>query len=121
MTDLDVPVPPGFTTTASAYDCDIEETVGDLPETDTDVKLILGDPGRAFALATHPVDGVGLAREEFIVTSHVGSHPLELLKRDEETRFIDTLRTGIAKMAPCSTGGAGRVPLGRSKIGDFRD
>ncbi|WP_254523332.1 pyruvate, water dikinase [Natrinema caseinilyticum] len=79
------------------YEID-EETVDDLPETDTDVNLILGDPGRAFALATTPVDGVGLAREEFIVTSHVGSHPLELLERGEEERFVDALRTGIAKI-----------------------
>lgn len=75
-----------------------EEVVDDLPETDTDVKLILGDPGRAFSLATLPVDGVGLAREEFIVTAHVGSHPLELLERGEQERFIDALRTGIAKI-----------------------
>ncbi|TYL40547.1 phosphoenolpyruvate synthase [Natronococcus pandeyae] len=75
-----------------------EEVVDDLPETDTDVRLILGDPGRAFALADLPVDGVGLAREEFIVTSHVGSHPLELLDRGEEEQFIDALRTGIAKI-----------------------
>jgi len=38
------------------------------------------------------------AREEFIVTSHVGYHPLELLERGEEERFIDALRTGIAKI-----------------------
>ncbi|MDG5817267.1 pyruvate, water dikinase [Natronococcus sp. A-GB7] len=75
-----------------------EEVVDDLPTTDTDVKLILGDPGRAFALANLPVDGVGLAREEFIVTSHVGSHPLELLERGEEEQFVDALRTGIAKI-----------------------
>ena len=75
-----------------------EEVVDELPETDTDVRLILGDPGRAFALADLPVDGVGLAREEFIVTSHVGYHPLELLARGEEERFVDALRTGIAKI-----------------------
>ncbi|RQG95502.1 pyruvate, water dikinase [Natrarchaeobius chitinivorans] len=75
-----------------------EEAVDDLPETDTDVKLILGDPARAFSLANLPVDGVGLAREEFIVTSHVGYHPLELLERGEEERFVDALRTGIAKI-----------------------
>jgi pyruvate, water dikinase len=75
-----------------------EEVVDDLPETDIDVRLILGDPARAFALADLPVDGVGLAREEFIVTSHVGYHPLELLERGEEDRFVDALRTGIAKI-----------------------
>ncbi|WP_459890597.1 pyruvate, water dikinase [Halostagnicola bangensis] len=75
-----------------------EEVVDDLPETDTEVKLILGDPARAFALSNLPVDGVGLAREEFIVTSYVGYHPLELLERGEEERFVDALRTGIAKI-----------------------
>ena len=80
-----------------AYDV-TEEVVEELPETDTDVRLILGDPGRAFALADLPVDGVGLAREEFIVTSHVGYHPRELLARGEEERFVDALRTGIAKI-----------------------
>ncbi|WP_254863071.1 pyruvate, water dikinase [Halovivax gelatinilyticus] len=76
----------------------IEEAVDELPETETDVMLILGDPGRAFALANLPVDGVGLAREEFIVTSHVGYHPLELIERGEQDRFVDALRTGIAKI-----------------------
>ncbi len=75
-----------------------EEVVDEIPETDTEVRLILGDPGRAFSLANLPVDGVGLAREEFIVTSHVGSHPLELLERGEEDRFVDALRTGVAKI-----------------------
>ncbi len=75
-----------------------EEAIDELPETDTEVKLILGDPDRAFSLASLPVDGVGLAREEFIVTAHIGSHPQELLERGEEEQFIDALRTGIAKI-----------------------
>jgi pyruvate, water dikinase len=75
-----------------------EEAIDELPETDAEVKLILGDPDRAFSLASLPVDGVGLAREEFIVTSHVGYHPRELLDRNEEERFVDALRTGIAKI-----------------------
>ncbi|WP_254533805.1 pyruvate, water dikinase [Natrinema gelatinilyticum] len=76
-----------------------EETVSDVPDTDTDVRLILGDPDRAFSLAALPVDGIGLAREEFIVTSQVGAHPLELIARDDAASFIDALRTGIAKIA----------------------
>ena len=82
-----------------ALDFDVdEETLDEIPETETPVRLILGDPGRAFALANLPVDGVGLAREEFIVTTHVGHHPLALLERGEEDRFVDALRTGIAKI-----------------------
>lgn len=75
-----------------------EESIDEIPETDTPIRLILGDPDRAFALADLPVDGVGLAREEFIVTSHVGFHPLELLDRGDEDMFIEALRTGIAKI-----------------------
>ncbi len=75
-----------------------EEALDELPEHETDIRLILGDPGRAFALADLPVNGVGLAREEFIVTSHVGFHPNELLERGEEQTFVDALRTGIAKI-----------------------
>jgi pyruvate,water dikinase len=76
-----------------------EHRPGEVPDTETDVMLVLGDPDRAFALADLPVDGVGLAREEFIVTSHVGAHPLHLLARNEGKRFVDALRTGIAKIA----------------------
>ncbi|MCU4750645.1 pyruvate, water dikinase [Halobacteria archaeon AArc-curdl1] len=103
LSDGDVVTVDCSTDTGRVYDGDVEfdvteETVDELPETDTEVKLILGDPDRAFALAGLPVDGVGLAREEFIVTSHVGYHPLELLERGEEEQFIDALRTGIAKI-----------------------
>jgi pyruvate,water dikinase len=79
---------------------DVEETpVGDLPDTETDVLVNLGDPSRAFSLASLPVDGVGLAREEFIVTTRVGEHPLHLLERGEGERFVEALRAGIARIA----------------------
>ena len=40
--------------------------------------LIVGDPGRAFDLAAIPNQGVGLARAEFIITNHIGIHPMAL-------------------------------------------
>ncbi|MEY7851104.1 pyruvate, water dikinase [Natrarchaeobius sp. A-rgal3] len=98
-----------------------EEEVDDLPETDTAVKLILGDPARAFALADLPVDGVGLAREEFIVTSHVGFHPLELLERGEEERFVDALRTGIAKIGAAFYPDDVRFRLSDFKTDEYRN
>jgi pyruvate,water dikinase len=76
-----------------------EESVSELPDTDTDVMLVLGDPDRAFSLAGLPVDGVGLAREEFIITAHVGAHPLAVIERGDEEQFVTALRTGIAKIA----------------------
>jgi pyruvate, water dikinase len=98
-----------------------EETVIDLPETETDVLFILGDPARAFSLAQLPVDGVGLAREEFIVTVHVGSHPLELIARGEEETFVDALRTGIAKIAAAFYPNRVVVRLSDFKTNEYRN
>jgi pyruvate,water dikinase len=53
---------------------------GQVPRTRTKVMLIVGDPGRAFALAAIPNAGVGLARTEFIVTNHIGIHPMALAR-----------------------------------------
>ena len=49
-----------------------------VPLTRTKIMLILGDPGQAFHLAGIPNEGVGLARIEFIVTNHIGIHPMAL-------------------------------------------
>lgn len=39
----------------------------------------IADPAKAFRTATLPVDGVGLARIEFIITQHIGIHPMALV------------------------------------------
>lgn len=39
----------------------------------------IADPSKAFRTATLPVDGVGLARIEFIITQHIGVHPMALV------------------------------------------
>jgi pyruvate,water dikinase len=49
-----------------------------VPPTRTKIMLIVGDPSRAFALSAIPNAGVGLARMEFIVTNHIGIHPMAL-------------------------------------------
>ena len=51
-----------------------------VPHTRTAVMLIIGDPERAFDLSAIPNAGVGLARMEFIVTSHIGIHPMALAR-----------------------------------------
>ncbi|MFB6203592.1 MAG: phosphoenolpyruvate synthase [Candidatus Nanohaloarchaea archaeon] len=76
-----------------------EEQVDEIPETDTDVMLIMGSPSSAFYAADLPVNGVGLAREEFIISSQVGEHPLSLIEKGEEDRFVEELRSGISKIA----------------------
>ncbi len=54
-----------------------------LPETKTKVMMNVGIPEKAFSQGQLPCDGVGLAREEFIINSHIGIHPLALIYFDE--------------------------------------
>lgn len=49
-----------------------------VPRTHTKIMLTVGDPGQAFKFALIPNSGVGLARTEFIITNHIGIHPLAL-------------------------------------------
>lgn len=57
--------------------------VSKMPRPRTKVMMNLGDPDKAFALCSLPNDGVGLAREEFIISSFIRVHPLALLRFDE--------------------------------------
>ncbi len=85
----------------------------------TKVMMNLGNPDIAFHLSFVPNDGVGLAREEFIISNFIRIHPLALLHfdqvTDQKTRetieemtvgysdkqnfFIDKLAEGVAKIA----------------------
>ena len=51
----------------------------DVPRPATKVMLNVGNPEEAFALSFLPNDGVGLAREEFIISNAIKVHPLALL------------------------------------------
>ncbi len=101
--------------------------VAQLPRTRTKIMMNVGIPETAFAQARIPNDGVGLAREEFIISSHIGIHPKALLEyeqlkarapHDEQIAqiikeidartvgyldkaqfFIDKLASGVAKIA----------------------
>jgi pyruvate,water dikinase len=88
-----------------------------LPE--TEAKLILSDPEKAFQLSLYPNSGVGLLRMEFIITHKIQIHPMALVKfseiQDELVKaeiakltagypsktayFIDRLSQGIATIA----------------------
>jgi pyruvate,water dikinase len=59
--------------------------IGDLPRPKTKIMMNLGSPEHALIYAQIPNDGVGLAREEFIIDAHIKIHPLALLKFDELT------------------------------------
>lgn len=90
-----------------------------LPRTKTKIMMNLGNPEQAFEQSFIPNDGVGLAREEFIINSYIKIHPLALLKfnelKDDEARrvisdltcnwhdkgqyFVDRLAEGIGMIA----------------------
>ena len=76
-----------------------EEDVEPVPETRTKIYMNLGVPNRAEELAKLPVDGIGLMREEFIFASSIREHPLAMIERGEEQKFIDLLSEGISKVA----------------------
>jgi pyruvate, water dikinase len=84
----------------------------------TQVMMNVGDPDHAFAVASLPNDGVGLARLEFIINNHIGIHPMALvryphLQKPEDVKeierrigeedprdfFVRRLAEGIARIA----------------------
>ncbi|MCS7274360.1 MAG: phosphoenolpyruvate synthase, partial [Candidatus Bipolaricaulota bacterium] len=101
--------------------------VAQLPRTRTKIMMNVGIPETAFAQARIPNDGVGLAREEFIISSHIGIHPKALIEyerlkaraahdlqiaqivkqidertvgyTDKAQFFVDKLASGVAKIA----------------------
>jgi pyruvate,water dikinase len=69
-----------------------------MPRTKTKIMMNVGNPEEVFELSFIPNDGVGLAREEFIVTSYIKAHPLALLHYKDltptEKRQIDEITVG---------------------------
>ncbi len=57
--------------------------IHDLKRPQTKIMMNIGSPDHAFHYSMIPNDGVGLAREEFIIDSHIKIHPLALLRFDE--------------------------------------
>lgn len=76
----------------------LQETRLDLLEKPpVSLMINIADPSRAFTLASLPVDGVGLARIEFIITNHIKIHPM-LAAHEHEIKdkyLIDTVRQEI--------------------------
>lgn len=72
-----------------------------------DLMLNVGSPDLAYQYARYPCAGVGLAREEFIITNYIGIHPRALLENkasipgyeDGRTGFVNRLAHGMAKIA----------------------
>jgi pyruvate, water dikinase len=73
-----------------------EVDIGAIPTTRTHVGLNLADPSAAFRFWRLGPDGVGLARMEFVISEHVGAHPLALLdpgrlEDDDERAAVEAL------------------------------
>ncbi|PHS39191.1 MAG: phosphoenolpyruvate synthase [Sulfurovum sp.] len=100
-------------------DFEIKKTdLDSIPETKTKIMMNLGNPDLAFSLSSLPVDGIGLARMEFIITTSIKAHPMAFIhpeKLDDESQekidvltqahenyetfFIQTLSEGVASIA----------------------
>ena len=89
-----------------------------VPATRTKIMLTVGDPSQAFRFSFIPNAGVGLARTEFIVTNHIGVHPMALARfpqlkdqaavrqirerignEDAREFFISRFSEGVARIA----------------------
>ncbi len=57
-----------------------EHDITKIPQTRTKIMVNIASPTIAFENSFLPVAGVGLAREEFIITSSIGMHPMALLE-----------------------------------------
>ncbi|MHA1386182.1 MAG: phosphoenolpyruvate synthase [Candidatus Helarchaeota archaeon] len=59
-----------------------------VPKTKTKILMNVGIPEQAFEQGKLPADGVGLARLEFIINSHIAIHPLALIHYKNLKKFI---------------------------------
>ena len=70
----------------------------------TKVLVVEDNPDLAFGMASLPVDGVGLARMEFIISESIRAHPMALLHPEKvedlaERAEIDEMTKGYASGA----------------------
>jgi len=78
----------------------ITTDLGAMPPAPLKIMMNVGNPERAFDFAMLPNAGVGLARLEMIINSHIGVHPKALLEYDTQDadvkRKIDERMAGYA-------------------------
>jgi len=73
--------------------------LADLPRPRTHMMMNVANPAEAFSLSFLPNDGVGLARLEFIIGTHIRVHPMALLQPEriadpKERREVEQLTRG---------------------------
>ncbi|WP_456342110.1 phosphoenolpyruvate synthase [Thermovibrio sp.] len=74
-----------------------EVDLRELPKPKTPIMFNIATPEGAFDLSFLPNDGVGLAREEFIINNYIGIHPNALIKFDEVAEKEPLLAREIEK------------------------
>jgi pyruvate,water dikinase len=109
----------GVVTTGLSKIAVSEEALENLPEVSTRVMLNLANPSAAFRWWRLPVEGVGLARMEFVVSNAVRVHPMALAHIERVTNpdaraeiqrlaagysslpdyFVDVLSRGLSRIA----------------------
>jgi pyruvate,water dikinase len=67
--------------------------------TATKIYMNLGIPEKIEDYVHLPFDGIGLMRVEFIMATEVGEHPLYLIESHQESKFIERMAEGVAKVA----------------------
>ena len=63
--------------------------VGSLARPRMPIMVNLGNPDLAFRTAMRSNDGVGLTRIEFIISEHIGIHPMALMQPEKVTSPVD--------------------------------
>jgi len=76
---------------------EVEEiNLENLPRTKTKIMMNVGNPESAFKYSFIPNDGVGLAREEFIIANYIKIHPLALIHFQElKELYLELERKGL--------------------------
>jgi pyruvate,water dikinase len=75
--------------------------LGSLPESPVSIMLNVGSPDTAFHYSFLPNNGVGLAREEFIINNYIKVHPLAVLEHEvlgdaELSEYIRKISRGFS-------------------------
>lgn len=76
-----------------------EYNLKNIPKVKTKIMVNMGTPAIAFKNSFLPHQGVGLAREEFIIASKIKVHPMELIRKGKGQYFVDELARGIGQIA----------------------
>ncbi len=103
----------------------VEHDIKKIPKISTKILMNIATPDTAFEKSFLPNEGVGLAREEFIIASNIGIHPMALIDyknlksqtsnpeikkilsqidkktagyKDKKEFYVDKLASGIAKI-----------------------